>query len=163
MNLMIRIIFIGIGATLIMDIYSLILKIFNISSLDYRFLGRWIGNFFNNKFYHESILQAPVIKNELIIGWIAHYCIGITFSFLLWAFYGKSWFLNPTFTPAIIIGIATIIAPFLLMQPAFGFGIAGSNMPDPNILRFKSFMAHFVYGLGLFLSALAINYKQSLI
>ena len=83
MNIFIKITAIGIGATLILDIWNYILSLLDIKSLDYRFVGRWIGNFVNGKFYHNNITLTPAIQNELFIGWTAHYLIGISFSFLL--------------------------------------------------------------------------------
>lgn len=68
MNTIIKIILIGIGATATMDIYAFILKQFGINGLDYRFLGRWIGHIFKGKFFHNKIFDAPIIKNEQIIG-----------------------------------------------------------------------------------------------
>jgi hypothetical protein len=44
------------------------------------------------------------------------------------------------------------------MQPAFGFGFASSKLPDPNIRRLKSLSTHIVYGIGLYLAALLVNY-----
>ncbi|MBL4668233.1 MAG: DUF2938 domain-containing protein [Flavobacteriales bacterium] len=157
MNTIFKIIVIGIGATLTMDAWSYIMKLFNIKSLDYKFVGRWIGNLTKGKFTHNKIFDTVPFPNELLIGWITHYLIGITFVFLLAGVYGKEWIMNPTLKPAIIIGLVTIVAPFFLMQPSFGFGIAGSKLPDPNTARFKSLIIHFVYGLGIYLSAMCLN------
>jgi hypothetical protein len=43
------------------------------------------------------------------------------------------------------------------MQPAFGFGIASSKLPNPNLLRLKSLGTHLIYGLGLYVSAILLN------
>ncbi|MBZ9630455.1 DUF2938 domain-containing protein [Salegentibacter sp. LM13S] len=150
-------ILIGIGATLSMDMYALILKLFGIKSLDYRFVGRWIGNFPKGKFFHNKIMDSPPIAYEQALGWIAHFFIGIAFAFLLVLIFGKEWLETPTIFPALIIGIITILAPFFLMQPAFGFGIAGSNLPDPNKARLMSLITHCVFGIGLYLSAIIIS------
>ncbi|WP_257670768.1 DUF2938 domain-containing protein [Parapedobacter tibetensis] len=157
MNIIVNTILVGIGATLTMDIYALILKLFGIKSLDYRLVGRWIGHFPEGKFFHNKIMDAPPVQNEQIIGWIAHYSIGITFAFLLVFIYGKNWLDKPTLIPALIIGIVTIVAPFFLMQPAFGFGIAGSNLPNPGRVMLMSFIIHCIFGIGLYLSTLLLN------
>lgn len=157
MNAIAQTILIGIGATLTMDGYALILKILKIKSLDYRFVGRWIGHFPNGKFFHQKITDTPPVCHELILGWIAHYLIGITFAFLLLLFFGEKWFQTPTFNPALLVGLITIIAPFFLMQPALGFGMAGANLPDPNKARLMSLITHSVYGSGLYLSTLILN------
>ncbi len=157
MNILLKISAIGIGATLILDFWNYLLSLFDIKSLDYRFIGRWIGNFVNGKFYHSNIMKAPPVKNELFIGWAAHYLIGISFSFVLIILYGNEWLEKPLLVPAIIIGLATVIAPLFIMQPALGFGIASSNLPKPIIRVFKSIITHLVYGTGLYLSALLVN------
>lgn len=163
METFVKTILIGIGATFTMDIWAFLLKIiFNIKSLNYQFVGRWIGHFPKGKFFHESITNAQPIANELIIGWLAHYLIGITFAVLLVSIYGNTWLENPTFFPALLIGIVTIVAPFFIMQPCLGIGIAASNLPDPNMARFKSLLTHSIYGIGLYLSALFLNYILSI-
>lgn len=49
-----KIVLIGIGATLTVDIWIYVLGLFNIKSLDYRFVGRWIGNFPKGKFFIKT-------------------------------------------------------------------------------------------------------------
>ncbi|AOM79851.1 DUF2938 domain-containing protein [Pedobacter steynii] len=149
---------IGIGATLIMDIYALMIKrFFNIPSLDYRILGRWIGHFKNGIFSHKNILQTVPINNEKAIGWLAHYLIGISFAFLLLLIWGIEWAYHPTFWPAITVGLLTTIAPWFMMQPAFGFGIAASKTPHPTTARIRSLKAHAIYGIGLYIAALLLS------
>ncbi|MEZ4970395.1 MAG: DUF2938 domain-containing protein [Flavobacteriaceae bacterium] len=157
MNIILKIVVIGIGATFTMDIYAFTLNLFGIKGLDYRFLGRWIGHLFNGKFYHNKIFDATPVKYEQIIGQVSHYSIGITFTFLLVAVFGKKWVDNPTLFPALIIGLLTMAAPFFILQPAFGLGVAGSNLPDPNKARIMSLIIHCVYGVGLYLSTLLVN------
>ncbi|MEN7551653.1 DUF2938 domain-containing protein [Rapidithrix thailandica] len=158
METLIKTITIGIGATLTMDLWAIILKfLFNIKSLDYRFVGRWIGHFPKGKFFHESIAKAEPVMYELTIGWMAHYFIGISFALLLVGVFGESWLQKPTLVPALLIGILTVAAPFFIMQPGLGVGVAASNLPDPNIARLKSLITHTIFGLGLFLSAILLN------
>lgn len=157
MNTFSKIIAIGIGATLILDIWNYLIGLFDIKSLDYRFVGRWVGNFVNGKFYHSNIMMAPPVQNELFIGWTIHYMIGISFSFLLIFVFGKGWLSQPLIIPAFIIGIVTVIFPLFIMQPALGFGIASSNLPNPIVRVLKSIITHIVYGAGLYLSAILIN------
>ena len=148
----------GVGATLFMDAYAVILKrFFNIPSLDYRLLGRWISNFRKGIFFHKSILQTEPVTNERLLGWMAHYGIGITFAILLLLIWGVDWLENPTLFPAIFMGVGTTVAPFFMMQPAFGFGIAASKTPNPRIARIRSLCTHLIYGIGLYFSALLIR------
>ena len=152
-----NIIAIGVGATLILDIWNFLLNIVGIKSLDYRFVGRWIGHFANGRFLHNNIMKTTSLQNELLIGWTTHYLIGISFSFLLVIVFGKGWLVEPLFVPAIIIGLATVVFPLFVMQPALGFGIASINLPNPIVRVLKSIVTHLVYGSGLFLTGLLIN------
>jgi len=148
----------GIGATIIMDIYALLMRlVLKIPSLDMGLVGRWIGHFKRGVFAHQNIIQAERIKGERVIGWIAHYLIGISFAFLLLLIWGVEWAYKPTFLPALTIGILTTIAPWFMMQPAFGFGIAASKTPNPSLARFRSLQAHTIYGIGLYLAALFLG------
>lgn len=161
MNTILKVVIIGIGATAIMDVYAFILKLFGIKGLDYRFLGRWVGHIFSGKFYHNKIFDSTPIKYEQIIGQTAHYSIGVAFAFVLVLLFGKQWLDNPLFFPALMIGLITVFAPFFIMQPAFGFGVAGSNLPDPTKARLMSLIIHSVYGAGLFVIALIVNYFET--
>jgi hypothetical protein len=59
--------------------------------------------------------------------------------------------------PAIVFGIATVLAPFFIMQPSFGFGFAASKTPNPTQARIRSLMNHIAFGAGLYLFALLIK------
>lgn len=157
MSGLLKIIAIGIGATLILDIWNFLLDLIGIKSLDYRFVGRWIGYFLKGKFLHNNIKKTEAIQNELLIGWAVHYLTGISFSFLLVIVFGNGWLVKPLFVPAIITGLATVVFPLFIMQPALGFGIASSNLPDPIVKVLKSIVTHLVYGSGLFLTGILLN------
>jgi len=157
MEIIIKTILVGVGATIVMDIWAFILKLFDIKSLDYRFVGRWIGHFANGKFTHDKIFDSKPIQNEVFIGWLAHYLIGITFSILLVVIFGVEWLNHPTIFPALFVGLFTIVAPFFIMQPAFGLGIASSKLPSPNVMRFRSLLTHLIFGFGLYISALTLS------
>jgi hypothetical protein len=89
-----------------------------------------------------------------VIGWGAHYAIGIVFAGLLVAIWGLDWARHPTPLPALIIGLLTIVAPFFLLQPGMGAGIAAPRTPKPNLARLRSLVAHASFAVGLCGSAL---------
>ena len=153
MEIIIKTILVGVGATIVMDIWAFILKLFNVKSLDYRFVGRWIGYFANGKFTHDKIFDSKPIQNEVFIGWLVHYLIGITFSILLVVIFGVEWLNHPTIFPALFVGLFTIVAPFFIMQPAMGSGFASSKTPHPFLNCLKSLLNHSVFGCGLYLTA----------
>ncbi|QQB37140.1 DUF2938 domain-containing protein [Achromobacter deleyi] len=156
-DLLLRAVLIGVGATLVMDLWALLLKrLFNAPSLDYAMVGRWIGHLPRGRLTHPGIARSAPIAGERAIGWIAHYAIGVLFALLLLALWGPAWAARPTLPPALIVGIATVAAPFLILQPGMGAGIAASRMPKPGVARLRSLMAHASFGVGLYLAGWAV-------
>jgi hypothetical protein len=153
LEIIIYAIVIGTGATAIMDLWLALLRRWGVPSLDYALLGRWIGHFPRGRFRHENISSAGPIHHERIIGWSAHYGIGIFFAALLLAIWGPGWLERPTLGPALIVSSVTLVAPFLIMQPAMGAGVAASKTPRPHVARLRSLATHTVYGVGLYASA----------
>ncbi|MER8482908.1 DUF2938 domain-containing protein [Mesorhizobium sp. M1322] len=146
---------IGAGATAVMDLWGLFLKrALAIPSLDYAWVGRWIGHFPQGRFAHANIAQAPRIRGETPVGWVAHYAIGIVFAALLMGVWGLNWARHPTLLPALLVGISTVVAPFFIMQPAFGAGVAASKTPNPHTARLRGLMTHLSFGVGLHVAAL---------
>ena len=149
-----RIGFIGLGASLLMDLWAIASnRLFATRGLDYRLVGRWIEHWPRGRFAHDTIVDAAPTPNEKWLGWAAHYPTGIGFAGLFAMLVDRAWFANPRPEIAILFGLATVIFPFLVMQPAFGFGIAAARTPDPLTARVRSLVSHAVFGLGLFLSA----------
>ena len=70
---------------------------------------------------------------------------------------GNNWLQHPTLIPAIIFGVVTVLAPFFIMQPLFGLGIAASKTPNPAQARLRSLLNHTAFGVGLYLFAVLIN------
>lgn len=158
-NDILRAIAIGIGATLIMDLWNLFLKrAFSIPSLNYCLIGRWLRHMPGGTVRHASITAAPQKSFECAVGWIAHYTIGIVFALVLVVLTSGDWLVRPTLLPALLYGIGTVVFPFFIMQPAFGFGIAASKTPKPTQARLKSLGTHTVFGVGLYLCALGVSY-----
>jgi uncharacterized membrane protein YagU involved in acid resistance len=150
---------IGIGATLILDLWALFLKrAFNIPSLNYCLLGRWLGHMPGGTFRHASIAAAPQKPFECTVGWIAHYTISVVLALVFVVLVSGSWLAQPTLLPALLYGIGTVVFPFFLMQPSFGLGMAASRTPNPTQARLKSLMTHTVFGIGLYVSALGMSY-----
>jgi len=154
--MVVRAVLIGVGATMTMDVWAAILRRFGVPSLNFAFLGRWIGHLPEGRFLHERIAEAPPVRGERLLGWGAHYAIGISFAALLVGTFGLSWARSPTVLPALLIGILTVVAPLLILQPALGAGIASSKTPAPLFNCMKSVVTHTVYGLGLYLAALGV-------
>jgi hypothetical protein len=148
---------IGVGATIVMDIWALVLKhCFKIRSLNWGTAGRWLGHFPKGVFIHASIANASPVRGEATIGWLAHYTSGIVFALILIAITGPEWLSQPTPVAALIFGLLTVIFPFFIMQPGMGAGIVASKTPNSGKVRFRSLLTHLVFCFGLYVSALFI-------
>lgn len=150
---------IGLGASLIMDLWNLFLKhAFGIPSLNYCLLGRWLRHIPEGTLRHATISAAPQKPFECTVGWIAHYAIGVVFALVFVALATDDWLTRPTFLPALLYGIGTVVFPFFIMQPLLGLGIASSRTPKPEQARLKSIASHTIFGVGLYVCALVVSY-----
>jgi hypothetical protein len=149
---------VGAGATLLLDLWSLLLQhAFKVPFPNLCLLGRWLRHMPDGKFVHASIASAAPKRSECALGWIAHYAIGAVFALAFVALVPTGWLEQPTFLPALLFGLATVLFPYLIMQPAYGLGIAASKTPNPTAARLKSLMSHGIFGLGLYLTAVIAN------
>lgn len=146
---------IGVGATAVMDVWAVALKRFwCIPSLNFAMVGRWLGHLPRGTVTHTNIAQAAPVRDEAILGWTAHYVIGVLFAAVLLALVGQEWVSQPTFAPALLAGLVSVAAPFCILQPGMGAGLAASKTPHPPAARLRSLMAHTAFGVGLYLAAL---------
>lgn len=148
---------IGAGATLLMDCWLALLRRVGPPGMDFGLLGRWAGHLLlRGQLAHAAIRQAAPLRGELALGWLLHYAVGIAFAAMLLAHQGAAWLQTPTPGPALLWGLLTTAAPLLLLQPAMGAGLASSRTATPWRNRLRSLLNHLVFGLGLYLGALAL-------
>jgi hypothetical protein len=151
-----RIVAIGVLATACLDAWLLLLNRLGVPTLNFAMIGRWVGHWRQGVFLHGAIAKAAPVQRELALGWIFHYATGIAFAALLVAVTGIEWTRSPMPGPAIVLGVLTVAAPWLVMQPAMGAGMASSRTPSPGKNRARSLANHFVFGLGLYGAALFV-------
>ncbi|GJM43170.1 MAG: hypothetical protein DHS20C21_00120 [Gemmatimonadota bacterium] len=150
---------IGVGASVLMDAWNLFLKrACGVRSLDYCLLGRWLLHMPEGTFLHSSIAVAPPRRGECAAGWVAHYTIGVGLATVFLALAPADWLERPTLPHALLFGIVTVVFPLFILQPSLGLGVASSKTPRPMQARRKSFVTHMVFGVGLYLCALALNH-----
>lgn len=137
-------IIIGIGATIVFDMWLLFLKRIGVKTMNMAFIGRWAGHLAQGRFAHDSIAASPAVGGEQALGWLV-------------AVAGQGWLHAPSIGPALAVGIATVGAPLFVMQPSMGLGVASSKTPTPFKNCLRSLANHAVFGLGLYLSALIVK------
>jgi hypothetical protein len=151
MNYLVYAFMVGAGATVLVDLWAIARKrAFDLPLPNYGLVGRWLAHLARGQFRHRSIAASPPVPGERVIGWIAHYAIGVAFAALLLATWGLAWIRQPTLGPALLVGIGTVAAPFLVLQPGMGAGVAASRTPRPASARLQSLVTHTAFGLGLY-------------
>jgi hypothetical protein len=154
---------IGAGATALLDLYGVArARLSGAAMPDYGPVGRWLLYMPRGQFVHAAIAKSASLTGERVIGWTAHYVIGIAFAGVLLAVW-PDFAQTPTLLPALIVGIGSVAAPFLLMQPGMGAGLFASRTPNPRAAQLRSLTTHTVFGLGLYLAGLAAGWVVSLI
>jgi len=154
-EIMFAVVSIGLGATAFMDVFAWVQnQLFKIPGLNYALVGRWIIGMVYGRFRHSTILQSPSMRFERSIGWASHYTIGMFFVGCMLMVTGLDWLIEPSLWQPILLGAFSVSAPFLVMQPAFGFGLAASKAPIPWTARKRSVIAHLSFGVGVFFASL---------
>jgi hypothetical protein len=144
---------VGIFATFTMDVVAVIAFRVGIAGRGPRrtgpdLIGRWIGYLLRGKFRHADILQTPPLRGELLLGFAAHYSIGIVLT-LMYLGLLVAVHATPTALSAILYGAATTVLPWFLMFPSQGLGWLGRETPGDAHLARASLFNHIVFGLGI--------------
>lgn len=148
----------GIGATALLDLWAILLnKTAGLALPDWALVGRWFGHLPAGKVFHDDIGLAEPVPDELALGWIMHYGVGILFAAILVAIAGPGWLRAPTFIPAWILGIATVGCGWFILQPGMGAGWAASKRPDAMKIRILNLAGHTVFAAGLYGTALLVK------
>ena len=151
---LLRAVAVGIGGTVVLDLWAILLeKTAGIAATNWAMVGRWAGHLPQGRFIHPSIAAATPVPGEGAIGWAVHYFTGIVYGVLLIGLCGETWLNAPTLAPPVLLAIVLLVAPFFILQPGMGLGVAACKTPKPWAARLKSLMAHTAFGIGMYLTA----------
>jgi len=146
---------VGIGGTVALDIWAwIIFKIFGLPATNWTLVGRWVGHMKSKQFIQPNLASTKKVRGELIIGWVVHYIIGMAYGLIILLLWGEQWLDNPTVLAPMLVSWFFLIAPFFIMMPGMGLGIAGAKTPNPILTRIRSFAGHTAFGLGMYATAL---------
>ena len=149
---------IGAIATFVIDIWAVFIKqIFRLPTANWALVGRWFGYLPRGKFIHHPITDSPAISNELTIGWFAHYLTGIFYGIAYLGIVQDILSRSPSLISALIFGLVTLVAPWLILQPGMGGGIFASRTPRPGVIRIVNVSMHAIFGISLFVAWLLIK------
>jgi len=142
---------IGIIATLAIDIWAFIAKRYlRLPTASWDQVGRWVGHIFRGRLRHEAISKSPPIGNELSIGWAVHYLTGIAYGMAYLFIVQVLLHREPSLLSALAFGLATLVAPWLVMQPAMGAGVFARRTPHPRRTRLVNLSMHAMFGVALY-------------
>ena len=147
----------GIVATFLFDLFHKSLTFaYGINKAKWDLAGRYFIGVSKGKYIQEDITNEPVEKNELFIGYVVHYLIGVIYG--LFYVIINSLFLNePSLILALIIGFLTVLGSWCLMMPyAYNLGFFGSKIEEQKQVLVQNLLFHFIFGIGLFLGYVII-------
>ena len=158
MNYLLFTLFIGVGATAVMDLWGLARKpLLGIAPPNYALVGRWIAHMTHGRFRHDC--HRGVCSGA----WRTHHRVDSPLPDRYRVRRLADRYLGTRMGSAAddwsrtAVGIGTVAAPFLLMQPGMGAGIAASRTPRPGSARLQSLITHAVFGLGLYATGRAVH------
>lgn len=147
---------IGLGATAVMDAWLLLLARLGVPVSGFALVGRWVGHLARGRYAHAAIGRAAPVRGERWLGWATHYAVGLAYAAAWVAVAGPGWVDAPRLVPALLFGLATVVVPWFVMQPAMGAGLAGAKTATPTLGRLRSLLNHAAFGAGLYLAALLL-------
>jgi hypothetical protein len=104
---------------------------------------------------HRPITATPSVRGELAIGWAFHYGVGIIYAGIYLVLMRLAYGSGPTLALALAFAIILLVAPWFVMQPALGLGFMAARAPHPSVVRIVNISVHAVFGIGLYLGAIA--------
>lgn len=155
-TLVFQTVLVGVLATAVMDTWLWLLQRLGVPTAGFAMVGRWVGHIARGQLIHAAIARAAPVRFELALGWLTHYLIGIAYAVLLVALCGADWLAQPSWPAALVFGLATVAAPWFVMQPAMGAGVLALKTPTPLKNALRNLANHAVFGTGLYLAATAI-------
>ena len=142
----------GVFATLVIDLWAMVLKHgFKQPTMDWGMVGRWFAYLPRGVVVHRPIGKTDSVAHEKLVGWSAHYIIGIVYAWVYMSLITLVFSMQPTLMTAVAFGLATLVAPWLILQPGLGMGVFARKTPNPGIKRLTSLSVHAIFGVALFI------------
>jgi len=140
----------GVIACLAMDAWQQILKrITGIPATNWAMVGRWfVLTLKRGTMYHPTIDNEPSATNELLLGWIVHYCVGMLYA-VIYLVLMIDRVIQPTLADGILFGAFSVVVPWFYFMPCMGKGVMGKLTPNPKKACLISLSSHLVFGIAM--------------
>ena len=140
----------GVLGTLAMDSLNLLFaRAGLITKIDVGMIGRMAVGWARGRFRYGHPSEMEEAANEKLFGYVTHHAIGVGFAvpYVL----GWDLLIGGPASPAwaVVYGVATTVASWLLVYPSMGFGVFGRRSPEGLKAPLSSLANHLFFGLGL--------------
>jgi Protein of unknown function (DUF2938) len=143
----------GIVGAVLMDITETLAARAGLTSgVSVALVGRWALGLLRGQWVHADIARSPARPGEVRMGWAFHFLVGGGGVALMYAaFVQYAGVTVPTHLlwGGVFFGAATSLLPWLMLLPAFGWGIFGRRGPRGANALLASMVSHIPYGLGV--------------
>lgn len=148
---LLEMIFMGVFATFIMDLFAKFLVKLKIvrAPIEPHVPGRWILYMLRGKLTHEDIHQTPALKNEHQAALISHYLIGIVLMGIYFFLELKEPAIRDQLWMPLVFGVATVLLPWLWLYPSIGIGFMASKTKRQSDYIIFSSINHLNFGIGM--------------
>ena len=148
----------GIVATIFFDLFQIaVLFAYGGKKSNWALVGRYFIGVARMQFVQNDLINSNEEKNELIIGYFAHYLIGAIFG-VAYTVINFILYDSPSFYLALTVGFITVLFGWCVMMPfAFNIGFFGSKMDDQKKILVQNLLAHYFFGTGLYFGLLIVN------
>ena len=150
MNLIVTGVVAGVLGTMAMDSLNyLFTRTGTLAKIDVAVIGRMAAGWGRGRFRYRHPGEIEQIANEVLYGYVTHYTIGA----VLAVPYVLGWDLlvggpaSPVW--ALVYGVATTVASWLLVYPSMGLGVCGRRSPEGMRAPLSSLSNHLFYGAGV--------------
>lgn len=148
---------VGLGATVFADLIAVVRQGWPLTHGFYCLVGRWVGSLPRAGFIHDDIRATTPVIGEAILGWGAHVMLGVIYGISFVLMFGPTAIDTPQLWQGLGFGLVTVLVPWLIFQPLFGWGLGMSKAPEPWKMRLKGVINHAAFGCGIWLSILVSN------
>lgn len=113
-------------------------------------LGRWLLGLMAGRLMRQErdIRFSDTYRHEAVVGFFAHYLIGISLTSAFLFFRQAFGWPNEVWR-ALLFGLTTNAFPWLIMFPSMGFGLCAMKSPPEAKLFLTSLIGHAGFGLGV--------------
>ena len=139
-----------------MDVLNhLVSRTGHILKIDVTMIGRMSAGWMRGRFRYDSPGQIEPYAHERLLGYLAHYAIGVALAAIFVVGWEK--FIDSPASPAwaVVFGFATTVISEFLVYPSMGLGVCGRRSPE-GLKAFVSPLAnHLFFGIGMAIAVAA--------